>query len=154
MGWFGSGDKQPLPPAQPVVNGPTLESFRAQLEAVGQFRLKVRRPEMKAFVTQIAWNGERHLLRQSIDGKPSGAQLVKASSALDTALQVIRAYAQHEQQVSLFDHEGHARLAKELTAIKQYADSLTVTSSSTGFAASMNADVNTELLQRLTQNSQ
>jgi hypothetical protein len=107
---------------------------------------------MKALLTQIAWNGERHLMRQSADDTPSGAQLVKATSSLDTALQVIKAYAHHEQQTSLLDEEGHARLTKELAAIKQYAASLVGTTSSTGFTASMNADVNTELLQRLTQN--
>lgn len=104
---------------------------------------------MKVLVTQIAWHGERFLEGKSTDGTPSEAQIIKATSILDTAFQVIKAFAQHEQ-ASLFDSDNQDRLAREIAAVRQFAVSLAESTSAAGFAASMNADVNTELLKRLT----
>lgn len=100
-------------------------------------------------VTQIAWNSERFLNDGSSNGTPSEAQIIKLTSTLDTALQVIKAFAQHEQ-APLSDLENQDRLAREIAALRQFAASLTKNVATQGFAASMNADVNTELLQRLT----
>jgi len=108
---------------------------------------------MKVLVTQIAWNGQVFYEGNSTNGTPSEAQLIKMASTLDTALQVIKAFAQHER-ASLFDQENQDRLAREIAAVHQLAASLTGGPASSGFSASMNADVNIELLQRLTtQNS-
>ena len=147
---FGNGDKH-APLLQSGSPDPTLNSIRAQLEEIGRFRLQLKDAEMKVLVTQIAWNGERFLERQSTTGTPSAAQLIKATHTLDTAFQVIRAFAQHER-APLLDQENQDRLAHEKEAVQQFATSLTEVTVSAGFAASMNADVNTELLQRLTQN--
>ena len=104
---------------------------------------------MKVLLTQIAWNGEHFLEGKSSNGTPSEAQIIKATSILDTALQVAQAFAQHEQAPS-GDTDNQDRLAREITAMRQFVTSLTETAATPGFAASMNADVNIELLQRLT----
>lgn len=152
MGLFGFGEKDAPQPLQPVPTGPTLESVRALLEEIGRFRLQLKSAEMKVLVTQVAWNGERFLEGKSSDGNPSEAQIIKATDTLETALQVVKAFAQHEQ-APLADPENQDRLAREIAAVQQFAASLTETVATPGFAASMNADVNTELLQRLTLNS-
>lgn len=149
MGLFGFGDKNAPPLSQPGPTGPTLESVRALLEEIGKFRLQLKSAEIKVFVTQIAWNSERFLDGNSSNGTPSEVQIIKLTNILDTAFQVIKAFAQHEQ-APLSDPENQDRLARETAAIRQFAASVTQNVATQGFAASMNADVNTELLQRLT----
>lgn len=149
MGWFGNDTSSPQTQSAPAE--PSLDSVRALLDEIGQLRLQVKSPEMKVLLTTIAWNGEPCLMKQSGSETPSGAQLIRMSSGLEVALNVAKAYIQHEELVSPFDNEGGARLARELAAVKQFASSLTQVTSSAGFAAAMNADVTTTLLERLSQ---
>lgn len=149
MGIFGFGEKDTPPPVQLAPTGPTLDTVRALLDEIGKFRLQLKSAEMKVLATQIAWDGERFLEGKSANGNPSEAQIIKADSILDTAFQVIQAFAHHEKASSL-DPEHQDRLAGEIAAVRQFAASLSETVATPGFAASMNADVNTELLKRLT----